>query len=201
MVDMFMRGGWMMIPLAGCSLIALMIIFERLMYFQRIRGAEDLTHQLLLLLHDGKDTEALRLVEGHSSPLLRVLTGGILQRDRDPLKAMEAESVAELSVMRKGLPALDTIITLAPLLGLLGTILGMIQSFQIMTQAGLGQPHAVTGGVAEALIATATGIFVAVTTLVPYNYFLARVDRERSLIEEWGTRLELALHMPNGGQP
>jgi biopolymer transport protein ExbB len=106
---------------------------------------------------------------------------------------MESAGVSELSFMRRGLPALDTIITLSPLLGLLGTIIGMMNSFNVMAMSGLGQPHAITGGVAEALVCTAAGITVAVITLIPYNYFLARIEREAEAIEAYATRLELAL--------
>jgi biopolymer transport protein ExbB len=76
----------------------------------------------------------------------------------------------------------------------LGTITGMISAFGIMSEAGLGQPHAVTGGVAEALIATATGLFIAILTLIPYNYFNAKVEQFLARIEEQATRLELLLH-------
>jgi biopolymer transport protein ExbB len=107
--------------------------------------------------------------------------------------AMEATSQTELHRVKRYLPMLDTIITLAPLLGLLGTITGMISSFGIVSEAGLGQPHAITGGVAEALIATATGLSVAILTLVPYNYFRAKVEAITDLIEERATRLELSL--------
>jgi biopolymer transport protein ExbB len=78
-------------------------------------------------------------------------------------------------------------------LGLLGTITGMISSFGIMSEAGLGQPHAVTGGVAEALIATAAGLLIAILTLVPYNYFSNRAEQELEEIEYYGSRLELLL--------
>jgi biopolymer transport protein ExbB len=106
---------------------------------------------------------------------------------------MQAAATVEIGKMKAGLPVLDTVVTLAPLLGLLGTIIGMVQSFQIMATSGLGQPHAVTGGVAEALIATATGLLVAILALIPYNYFTARVERTTDRIEEYATRLELAL--------
>ncbi|WP_050807030.1 MotA/TolQ/ExbB proton channel family protein [Acetonema longum] len=76
---------------------------------------------------------------------------------------------------------------------MLGTIIGMIDSFEIMALSGSSQPHAVTGGVAEALIATAGGITVAVLTLIPYNYFLAWVERETEAIEQYATRLELMI--------
>jgi len=99
----------------------------------------------------------------------------------------------EIARMKKYLPAMDTIITLAPLLGLLGTIIGMIQSFDIMSVAGIGQPHAVTGGVAEALIATAFGITVAIITLVPYNYFLSKTEKASEEMEQYATKMEMVL--------
>ena len=112
----------------------------------------------------------------------------------DPEKAMEAAGIGELANMKRGMSALETIITLAPLLGLLGTIIGMIDSFGIMADQGIGQPHAVTGGVAEALICTAAGVFVAVLALVPYNYFLSRIEQQTELIEYYATRIESALN-------
>ncbi|HRT70688.1 MAG TPA: MotA/TolQ/ExbB proton channel family protein, partial [Syntrophales bacterium] len=83
---------------------------------------------------------------------------------------------------------------------LLGTVIGMINAFNVMASSGLGQPHAVTGGVAEALICTAAGISVAVVALIPYNYFLARIERETDRIETMATRLELALGVSAGAQ-
>ena len=106
---------------------------------------------------------------------------------------MEASAQVELHRLKQYLPLLDTIITLAPLLGLLGTITGMISSFGIVSEAGLGQPHAITGGVAEALIATATGLSVAILTLVSYNYFRVKTEAMTDLIEERATRLEIIL--------
>jgi biopolymer transport protein ExbB len=99
----------------------------------------------------------------------------------------------EIPFLKRRLTILDTIITLAPLLGLLGTVTGMIGSFDVMSQSGIGQPHAVTGGVAEALIATATGLLIAIVTLVPYNYFSSRVEKEMEEIEYYASRLELLL--------
>jgi biopolymer transport protein ExbB len=106
---------------------------------------------------------------------------------------MQAAAQAELRSLRRNLPVLDTIITLAPLLGLLGTITGMISAFGIVSEAGLGQPHAITGGIAEALIATATGLLVAIVTLIPYNYFRSRMEAMTDIMEERATRLELLL--------
>jgi biopolymer transport protein ExbB len=88
---------------------------------------------------------------------------------------------------------LDTIITLSPLLGLLGTVTGMIAAFGILSSAGMNQPTAITGGVAEALIATAAGLGIAIVTLVPYNYFTARAEQAMDAMERLATRLEAAL--------
>ena len=181
-----------MIPIIGCSLLALTISIERLIYFKRFVGSR-LAPKMLLLIEQDKFTDALAIAENQSSPVLRVISTGVLQRANQPSKAMEATAIAEITKMKRGLPVLDTVITLGPLLGLLGTIIGMIDSFGIMSESGLGNPHAVTGGVAEALICTAAGIFVAVTTLIPYNFFLARIEQETEKIEHYATKTEAAL--------
>src|SRR5713101_1010238 len=126
-------------------------------------------------------------------PIARVLQAGLEYRQRSPGSAMEAAAQAELQRVKAYLPVLDTIITLAPLLGLLGTITGMISAFGLVSEAGLGQPQAITGGVAEALIATATGLCIAIMTLIPYNYFRANIEQLTARMEEQATRLELLL--------
>jgi biopolymer transport protein ExbB len=198
MWHILIRGGWMMIPIALCSLVAVMIIIERFFFFRRL-SAVDRAEEVIGLARKGKMEEALRISDEKADtqaaplPVMKVLAAGITH-PFEPGGAMEAAATTEISSMKRGLVALDTIITLSPLLGLLGTIIGMINSFNIMASAGLGQPHAVTGGVAEALICTAAGISVAVITLVPYNYFLSRVERETDIIETQATRLELAIN-------
>ncbi len=192
MFEVLIKGGWVMMPLAVCSLVAVTIIVERLLFFRRI-GRHQLAEAVLNLADQGRHEEAFAKADGSNLPVVNVLKVGLGYR-RNPAKAMEIAGLAEVSGMKRGLTALETIITLSPLLGLLGTIIGMIGSFQIMTVAGSSQPHAVTGGVAEALIATASGISVAVITLIPYNFFLRCVERETETIEQYATRLELSLH-------
>lgn len=182
----------MMIPIIACSLLALTISIERLIYVNKF-GASRLAPKMLSLIEQEKFTDALAVAEQQPSPVLRVISTGVHQRTTSPSQAMEAAAILELTKMKRGLPALDTVITLGPLLGLLGTIIGMIDSFGIMSESGLGNPHAVTGGVAEALICTAAGIFVAVTTLIPYNFFLSRVEQETEKIEFYATKTEAAL--------
>ena len=197
MMDILIAGGWMMIPLLVCSVITVAIVLERGWYFFQLPSTDEANQMVELMTH-GKFSEALALNKRRPHPVLHVLTAGILARDSEPGKAMEAAGIAEVRHMKRGLAALDTIITLAPLLGLLGTIIGMIDSFGIMADQGMGQPHAVTGGVAEALICTATGILVAVIALVPYNWFLAQVEELTEHIEQYATRTESALRVSVG---
>ena len=191
----------MMIPIALCSLVSVSIIIERYFFFRHIRVTNQ-TEEAIGLVREGRVEEALGITDGIRGglPVMRVLSAGI-SHSLESAGAMEAAAATEISAMKRGLTALDTIITLSPLLGLLGTIVGMINAFNIMATAGLGQPHAVTGGVAEALVCTAAGISVAAVTLVPYNYFLSRVERETDVIETTATRLELAMSAPVAVRP
>jgi biopolymer transport protein ExbB len=196
MLQILIKGGWMMIPIALCSLIAASVIFERFCFFARLRRAVD-AESVLDLVHQGRIEDARTAIESMAEkksnlPMMKVLAAG-LNHPVEASGAMESAAITEIAQMKRGLAALDTIVTLAPLLGLLGTIIGMISSFNIMASTGLGQPHAVTGGVAEALIATACGISVAVATLIPYNYFLARIEKETDWIQTQATRMEVAL--------
>ena len=156
-ISIVVKGGLVMIPLVLCSVISLAVTIERLLYWRRISSKQPV-EQMLASVEQGKLKEALS--DGQESPLpaARVLAAGLAHRNPSYSKAMEVAAQGEMPILKRRLVILDTIITLAPLLGLLGTITGMISSFGIMSDAGLGQPHAVTGGVAEALIATATGL-------------------------------------------
>ena len=186
------KGGLVMVPLLASSMIALAVLLERCLFWRRFRKAEDGT-TILARVAAGHLAEATKMARASRHPVARVLLAGLEHPYAAPGMAMEAASQAELHRLKRSLPMLDTIITLAPLLGLLGTITGMISSFGIVSEAGLGQPHAITGGVAEALIATATGLSIAILALVPYNYFRVKTEAMTDLIEERATRLELSL--------
>jgi biopolymer transport protein ExbB len=156
-IEIIIKGGIVMIPLLFCSVIALALTIERLLFWRRISSAQ-IAEQILQLVEDGDFAKAQDLGKSSQHPIARVLAAGLAHRNPAPAKAMEAAAQAEIPRLKSRLGVLDTIVTLAPLLGLLGTVVGMISSFDIMSAAGMGQPHAVTGGVAEALIATATGL-------------------------------------------
>ena len=127
MINILISGGWMMIPILGCSLLALTISIERFAYFKNF-GASSLAPKMLSLIEQEKFTDALAVAENQTSPVLHVISTGVLQRSNRPTTAMEAAAIAEVTKMKRGLPVLDTIITLGPLLGLLGTIIGIISS-------------------------------------------------------------------------
>jgi len=192
-IGILAKGGLIMIPLLTASVIALAVIIERFFFWRRLRKRENDTI-ILQFVEAGNVEQAQKLATESRHPVARVLLAGLEYRQLSPATAMEATAQAELRRVKAYLPILDTIITLAPLLGLLGTITGMISAFGIVSEAGLGQPTAITGGVAEALIATATGLFIAIMTLIPYNYFRSKVEQLTERMEEQASRLELFLY-------
>jgi len=191
------KGGIVMIPLLICSLISLALTIERILFWAKLKSREVL-REILTHVEQGEFDQALELGKTSQQPIARVMAAGIAHRNPAPAKAMEAAAQAEIPMLKRRLGVLDTIVTLAPLLGLLGTVVGMIGSFDVMADVGIGQPHAVTGGVAEALIATATGLLIAILTLVSYNYFTARAEREMDQMEHFSSSLELQLHVQAG---
>ena len=200
LVALLVKGGPVMIPLAACSVVALAVILERAWTWRGLAHRAD-PEAVLARAAGGHWDEACRLGEASRSPAARVLAAGIRHRNPAATLAMESTARSETARLKRFLPVLDTIITLSPLLGLLGTVTGMIAAFGIMATPGIEEPTAITGGVAEALIATAAGLSIAIATLVPYNYFLGRAERVLDEIEGQGTRLELVIGMERGMEP
>jgi biopolymer transport protein ExbB len=169
------RGGFMMIPLLASSLIALTVIVERwkALHKQYVTP-KDFTQGVLAKVQEGKTAEALKLCEGRAIPVAAVLKAG-LEHFKNPTAEMEIamknEGESWVPVLEKRVHVLDTTITIAPLMGLLGTILGMMGSFKVLTQSGVDDPYSITGGIAEALIATATGLVIALVCVVANNFF------------------------------
>jgi biopolymer transport protein ExbB len=189
---MLVRGGPVMIPLAVCSIVALAVILERAWAWRGLSQSRD-PEAMLARAAGGPWEDACRLGEASRSPAARVLAAGIRHRNPAATLAMEAMARAETARLKRFLPVLDTIITLSPLLGLLGTVTGMIGAFGVMAQSGMNSPNAITGGVGEALVATAAGLGVAIAALVPFNFFNSRVEAMLDTIERYGSRLELLL--------
>jgi biopolymer transport protein ExbB len=130
-------------------------------------------------------------VSGSKDYIIKVLVSGILHRQFSMLKAMEASAVEEIKQMRRYMGVLDTMITVAPLLGILGTVLGIIDSFEVMGTAGIEHPRLVTAGIAQALITTASGLGIAILSVFPFNFFNSRVERAAMNMEKYATSLEI----------
>lgn len=189
-------GGPVMIPLAACSLISIAAIIERWLFYRRAwADTERLMQHVRGTLERGDVHQARSLCEQTRGPVAAVLAAGLRARQEggNSERAMEEHAMAELPQLNRRLVVLDTVVTLAPLLGLLGTVTGMIRSFNIVSRTGMSHPTGITAGVAEALIATATGLVIAIYSLVAYNYFLDRVKHLVSEIEVRSTQLTNSL--------
>ncbi|MBI2994119.1 MAG: MotA/TolQ/ExbB proton channel family protein [Gammaproteobacteria bacterium] len=180
MLELFKAGGIVMWPLLACSIVALGIIVERFWSLQTKRVApKGLLVQIWQWDHAGQlDPRRIQQIR-RGSPLGRILAAGLENRRHS--RAVVKESVEEIGhqvvhELEEFLGALSTIASVSPLLGLLGTVLGMIQMFNAITLKGVGDGSIVAGGIATALISTVTGLIVAIPTLIFYRYFRARVD-------------------------
>ena len=189
-----------MYPLLGCSLLVLTVIIERLLFWVTVdlNRNRELIDEVLELCHQG-DWEAVRdKVSGSKDFIIRVLVSGILHREFSMTKAMEATAAEEIRNMRRYMGVLDTMITVAPLLGIFGTVIGIIASFEALGAAGIDQPQAVTAGIAQALITTAAGLGIAILSVFPYNYFNSRVEKSALNIEKYATSLEIVYEKLDG---
>ncbi len=200
--QIILNGGPVMWPLLVCSLAVATAVFERLFFwlaFERHRNRK-LMDEVLTLAESGKWSEIREKAAGARDHVIRILVVGILHRDYDMAKAMEAETEALLQRMQRCMPLLDTMITVAPLLGILGTVLGIISSFNMLGSGGIADPKLVTSGIAQALLTTAGGLIVSIAALLPYNYFNTRIDRAVHVIEKYATSLEVVHKKQQNGQ-
>ena len=193
-IEVVARGGFVMVPLVGCSIISVTFIVER---FVRIRAAQrDVSEPVRRAETDigkGNYRSAAEILDTVDSPVTRVLASGIRSAhlgERPAERAMEEQGTREVHELTRHFGTFDTIVTIAPLLGLLGTVTGMISAFNVIAaKEGISTPTAITGGVAEALIATAAGLAVALGTLIFYNHFQERVKKIVTEIESRGSAM------------
>lgn len=186
-------GGPVMWPLVGCSLVVATVIFERALFWLSLEKHRNrkLMDQVLTLAQSGNWTEIREKATASQDHVIHILVAGILHRDYDMARAMEAETEVVLQRMQRFMPVLDTMITVAPLLGILGTVLGIINSFNMLGAEGIADPKLVTSGIAQALLTTAGGLIISIVALMPYNYFNTRIDRAIHVIEKYATSLEV----------
>jgi len=181
MLDVFQRGGIIMFIIAACSVVALAVLLERLWSLQRSKVVpESFVKKVRELVSSGKANEALVLCQNHPSSVAAVFAAG-LRRFKDSRasikEALEEVGRHEAASLERFLGVIGTVAAIAPLLGLLGTVTGMIRVFQSITVRGVGNPADLASGIWEALITTAYGLVVAIPSLVAYRYLASRADR------------------------
>jgi biopolymer transport protein ExbB len=178
--ELIKAGGWLMLPILACSVVATAIIGERLWVLRRRRVIpKHLLAQVWQMYRKGKLTSTDITSLRKSSPLGRILAAGLMNRHHSREVMKEAiEEVGRHVVMelQRYLTTLGTIASIAPLLGLLGTVVGMIKVFSAIVESGVGNPAVLATGISEALLTTAAGLSVAIPSLIFHRYFHGRVD-------------------------
>ena len=198
MFELVTAGGWLMVPIIACSIIAFAIIAERLW---TLRVKRVIPRTLVAQVWDqakSKKLDVERLQDLRAgSPLGRILAAGLMNRNasRDIMKeAIEDTGRHVVHELERYINTLGTIAAISPLLGLLGTVIGMIQVFSTITTQGVGNPGALAGGISQALITTAAGMAVAIPSLMAYRYFRGKVDMLVIRMEQQALRMVEVLH-------
>jgi biopolymer transport protein ExbB len=197
MLELFVKGGPIMYFILFASLVGVVIIIERLIFFRRIRVDEQtLIRRLKATLEKGHADEALAICEANPSPITNLMKVGIENRHHPKQVIREAILDAanlEIPKLERSLSALGTVANLAPLLGLLGTVTGNIRSFGVIGMGIVGDPAALASGIAEALLTTAFGLIVAIPAIIFYNYLVTKVNNIITRLENRVNELVLLL--------
>lgn len=196
LLDVLRDGGLLMIPIAGCSFILLVFVFERAISLRRGRVIpRPFVRRFLEQLREGQldAEEALRLCEENRSPVAEVFGAAVRKWGRPSVEVEQAIIDAgerATNGLRRYLRLFNGISTISPLLGLLGTVLGMINAFNAIVTAGaMGRPELLAGGISQALLTTAAGLSVAIPALIAYLFFVSRVDRLIISIDSLGQQV------------
>ncbi|HEY9908071.1 MAG TPA: MotA/TolQ/ExbB proton channel family protein [Thermosynechococcaceae cyanobacterium] len=195
--NLLTAGGIVMIPLLGFSILAVALILERILFWGKILRRQDAIVREVLLLYKRNPPLALQKLERNLDlPIVRIFLAA-LELDRPTPEefrlALESAAQAEIPLLKRFSTVFETIISLAPLLGLLGTVLGLITSFAALRIGEVGGSNTVgvSAGISEALITTAAGLLVAIVTLLFANSFRGLYLRQIALIQEYGGQIEL----------
>lgn len=198
MLEIIKAGGWLMLPILACSIVTAGIIIERLWSLRRQRIApKHLVDQIWQWQCRNQLNESCLRMMRESSPLGRILAAGLVNRHRS--REIMKESIEDVGrhvtlELDRFLNTLGTIAAITPLLGLLGTVIGMIKVFAVINAHGVGSPAALAGGISEALITTAAGLTVAIPSLMFYRYFRGKVRVLVVDMEEQAIQLVEIMH-------
>jgi biopolymer transport protein ExbB len=199
-LQFFLKGGPVMWPILVCAIVAVAVVGERAFWWWRESRKRDpqKMEQLLAALENSDVPAAAKIAEGSEDPVIRVIHHGLNHVGHahgSLLSALQLAAGIELKQAGRFLTVMDTLVTLAPLLGLLGTVTGLMRAFLSIGSAELSVT-AVTGGIGEALIATACGLGIAIFSLIPFNFFSAKVTQLQFELETAATNVEV---MVGGG--
>ena len=198
MFEMIQAGGWLMLPILLCSVIALAIVGERFWALQQTRIAPDYLVAQVWQWYKNQSLDETRIESlSRNSPLGRILAAGLVNRQhpRDIMKESIEETGRQVVLeLERYLNTLGTIASITPLLGLLGTVIGMIKVFAAITTEGVGNPSVLAGGISEALITTAAGLSVAIPSLIFYRYFRGKVEVLVLKMEEEAMKVVDVMH-------
>ena len=200
-MDYFHQGGPVMYPLLFCSLLSLTLIIERVVFWLRESRRRDRRKldDFMECIEKNDLPRAKEIADTTRDFVVRVMVCGVLHQEFSLRDALQMSADAEIARMKKYLSVIDTMITLSPLLGILGTVTGIIHSFQVLGTMGAENPTLVTLGISQALITTAFGLIIAIFSLIPYNYFWAKVEKATLEMEKYGTTLELLFEKKKNG--
>ncbi len=203
MLNLILTGGPVMYPLLICSLISLTITIERIIFWSNEKRRMDrkLLDEIFGEIEKGFCEKAVTLGSKSKDYMIKIVCYALTHHKSSRINMLEMAADDEIDKMKRGMAILDTIITMAPLLGILGTVTGIIISFDFLGKAGVQDPKAVTGGIAQALITTAAGLTVALATIVPYNYFIVKLERAARNIEKCTTSFEIYHKGKNEDKP
>jgi biopolymer transport protein ExbB len=195
--NLFSQGGVVMYPLLGMSILAMALILERILFWSQIVKRQDKVVRDVLGLYRRNSKAALQKLEQNVNlPIARIFLAALELEQATPEEfrlALESAAQAELPLLKRFNTVFDTVISVAPLLGLLGTVLGLMASFSSLQIGNVGGTSStnVTAGISEALVSTASGLVVAISTLLFANSFRGLYLRQTALIQEYGGQLEL----------
>jgi biopolymer transport protein ExbB len=205
-MELFQNGGPVMWPILLLWFIALTVMVERLLFIIRENNDREpeVVANMLECVEKGNINGALEMGKKSKDTVSRILVYSLTNREYSLSNAFIRASSQELTRYQQGMAVLDTAITAAPLLGLLGTVTGMMRTFSALNTGGgsiADSAGQITGGVAEALIATCCGLFIAVFCLLPYNYLNARSEQAKQEISDASHALEILIAKSETGQP